>query len=172
MNDLSPTPCPGCRIVLRPSDGPTHAYIGASAACWERWGEFEMLALSDDRLGQVLPTAVDAYAAQHPGVPSRRSAQSVVAHLVSLHLVLEGGWRSVDGIRAKQVLLARDPVFDWLEPPADLGLQTVLDLAAAHPGARSAAVMAYAAAVWASWGEHHAAIHRIAAPVVKRMNGG
>ena len=30
--------CPGCGLVLPVGRGPEHAFVGASPACWERYG--------------------------------------------------------------------------------------------------------------------------------------
>lgn len=104
-----------------------------------------------------MPLAVDAYAAQHHGVEGRRQAQSVWAHLVSICAILERGRSPGDGIRLKQELLRDDPVFPWLEPPADPGAVTVLDVAVAS-SAEAAAVWHWAASVWAAWSAHRQAI--------------
>jgi hypothetical protein len=61
---------------------------------------------------------VDAYAAQHPGVPSRRSTQSVAIHLVGLHLILERGYEPERVTAAIRLALARGQDFVWLDPPA------------------------------------------------------
>jgi hypothetical protein len=137
-------------------DGPTHAYLGANAGCWAAWGDLQARAMTDLHLARWQPLAVDAYAAQHPGVAGRRQAQSVIVHLASICLVLERGFAPADGIRAKQLLLARDPVFDWLEPPASPGSITVLDAAAASGANDGAVVQAWAASVWEAWAAHHA----------------
>ena len=33
--------CPGCGALVPDIDGPTHAYLGASAGCWAAWGAFQ-----------------------------------------------------------------------------------------------------------------------------------
>jgi hypothetical protein len=167
--DRALAPCPGCRAVVPDIDGPTHAYIGASAGCWALWGEVQARAFGDLSLAAVMPLAVDAYAAQHPGARGRRQAQSVVVHLVSICLVLEHGLRPVDGIRAKQVLLADDPVFDWLVPPADPGSVTVLDLAEPDSEDVAGTVYEWARSTWAAWSAHHAAIRPLAVVALRRM---
>jgi len=159
-----PVPCPDCRALVPDVEGPTHAYIGGNAGCWAAWGELQARAYADPGLAAVMPLAVDAYAAQHHGVEGRRQAQSVWAHLVSICAILERGRPPVDGIRLKQDLLRDDPVFAWLVPPRDPGTVTVLDVAAtaavAIPAAEAipAAVLRWAASVWAAWSSHHDAI--------------
>jgi hypothetical protein len=150
--------CPDCRALVPDVEGPVHAYIGGSAGCWVAWGELQARAYGDPALAAVMPLAVDAYAAQHHGVEGRRQAQSVWVHLVSLCLVLERGWAPVEGIRAKQRLLERDPVFVWLFPPDDPGPVTVLDAAAVSGVDAADAVRRWAASVWDAWRLHQPAI--------------
>jgi hypothetical protein len=147
-------PCPDCRALVPDVDGPTHAYIGGNAGCWAAWGELQARAYADPTLASVMPLAVDAYAAQHHGREGRRQAQSVWVHLVSICAILERGRTPIDGIRLKQDLLRDDPVFPWLEPPADPGPATLLDVAAAGADAVSA-VNAWAASVWSAWSAYH-----------------
>ncbi len=151
-------PCPDCRAPVPDVDGPTHAYIGAGAGCWAAWGELQARAYADPALAGQMALAVDAYAAQHHGVAGRRQAQSVWVHLVSMCAILERGRAPVDGIRLKQDLLRDDPVFPWLQPPADPGPITVLDVAAARGDEAPAAVRRWAQSVWRAWSAHHPAI--------------
>jgi hypothetical protein len=142
-------------------DGPTHAYIGASAGCWATWGELQARAYADPALAAVLPLAVDAYAAQHPGIEGRRQAQSAWVHLASICAILERGVAPAEGIRLKQHLVRDDPVFAWLDPPVEPGPLTVLDVAAADPGDVGDVVRRWAASVWAAWSAHHAAVREL-----------
>src|SRR5689334_17173258 len=75
--------CPGCGLVLAEHDGPTHAYIGASPACWAKYGELLVREFGELRNPEVHRLSVDTYAVQHPGVPERRSIQSVAVHLMA-----------------------------------------------------------------------------------------
>jgi hypothetical protein len=161
-------PCPDCRALVPDVEGPTHAYIGASPGCWTTWGELQARAYGDLALAAVIPLAVDAYAAQHHGAEGRRQAQSVWAHLVSICAILERGRSPVDGIRVKQDLLRADPAFPWLEPPADPGPITLLDVAAAAGPEVAAVVRRWAASVWEAWSAHHAAIRALTDEVSPR----
>src|SRR5687768_12382269 len=87
-------PCAGCGALVPDSDGPTHAYIGASPGCWAVFGEVTAREYGDYRYASTHRFTVDVYAAQHPGPPERRSIQSVAVHLISLHLALEKGMAS------------------------------------------------------------------------------
>jgi len=144
--------CPGCGLTLPESDGPTHPYIGASAACWELYGR-----LLAGTYGQPdAQLAVDAYAAQHPGEPGRRQAQSVALHLATLCTVLECGGDPQAG-PARYARMAEQGPYEWLEPPATLGAVTVADVLA------GTSARAWAESVWAAWTPHHAAVRALLA---------
>src|SRR3954463_15195371 len=114
--------CPGCGLVLPPHSGPTHAYVGASPACWALYGErptsFRMTTVGDT----IRRLALDTYALQHPGRPGMRSVQSVAIHAMGLCVLLE---RGTEERRIKHVLGRRPsrkaPAFHWLEPPRPNG---------------------------------------------------
>lgn len=150
--------CPGCGVRYTPSDGPVHAYIGASAACWARYGELLALEYGSPALMRWHRLTVDAYAAQHPGVPGRRSAQSVHVHLAALYLTLERG-QSEARVRKAIQRIADGRELPWLDPP---DLRTVAGVEAAIAAAGTAdygaAVRAWAGQVWAAWRAHHPVI--------------
>jgi hypothetical protein len=103
----------------------------------------------------------DAYMVQHPGVPERRAIQSVGVHLVGLYLVLERGLPPGDLSTTLQRVLARPPVWRWLEPPVPNGSLTMASLATAlgQPGrALDEAIEAYVRGVWVGWVAHHAVV--------------
>ena len=136
-------PCAGCGAIVPRSDGPRHEYIGASPGCWAIFGEVSARGMAADQL------RVDAYAAQHPGVPSRRSIQSVAVHLISLCLQIKHGAapaRAREGIVAALDIAYR---FVWLDPPAFDGTLTIVDVAA------GADVRVWAESVWRAWAPHH-----------------
>ena len=135
--------CAGCGAMVPRSDGPTHEYIGASPGCWAIFGEVSARGSAVDQL------RVDAYAAQHPGVPSRRSIQSVAVHLISLCLQLEHGATPARAREAIIAALAMAYRFVWLDPPSFEGALTILDVAA------GADVRAWAESVWRAWAPHH-----------------
>ncbi len=147
--------CPGCERPYPRSDAETHAYIGASAGCWATYGELLALEYGDPRLMRWHRLTVDSYTAQHPGVPGRRSAQSVHVHLCGLHLVLERGMDAPAVTRAIRKL-ADGGAYDWLAPPP-LATATGLAeaIAAAGGDGYGEAVRAWAEAVWLAWAPHH-----------------
>ena len=68
----------GCGLVLPVHAGPTHAYMGASPACWRLYGQASTLSWGQRDGLPLLRLVVDAYGAQHPGVApgARRSSRS------------------------------------------------------------------------------------------------
>jgi hypothetical protein len=156
MGDMSLTSCPGCGVLLPPLDGPTHRYIGASPACWAisaalGVGEPEV---APSPLRALL---VDAYAAQHPGVPSDQATQSVAVHLITLYGVLVRGHAPGDAValRTRPLREQTGPKhgrFRWLTPPDLRATVNVAQIAAAPtPAARGALVDDCARSVWAAW---------------------
>jgi Family of unknown function (DUF5946) len=118
-----------------------HPYLGASPACWGLWGEVQLR-----RPGQL---GIDAYAVQHPGVPERRSIQSVALHLMTLCLVFERGMDPAHGSKLHQRLVRRLPELHWLDPPAPNGTLTVADVVG------GTSVEDWARNIWEAWSPHH-----------------
>jgi hypothetical protein len=155
-NDLEP--CPGCGRLYPAIHDPTHGYIGASPGCWARYGELLALEYGDARLMRWHRLTADAYAAQHPGLPERRSAQSVHVHLAGLYLTLERGLggRAVSSAMQR---LADGRVHAWLDPPpvaTEIGIPELIE--AAGGPLYGEQVRAWAEAVWRAWTPHHATI--------------
>lgn len=161
----APGPCPGCGALFPPSDGPTHRYIGACAGCWAVFGEVLAREYGDLRYAAVHRLTVDAYAAQHPGVPSPQSISSVAVHLVGLCVTFEprfAGRRPLDAIRRAAM---RKVEFVCLEPPASRGSITVLDVHAARdPVDHAERVTRWARDVWSAWRGHLETVERWARP--------
>ena len=76
--------CFGCGALVPKKNGPTHQYIGASPGCWEIFGEVLAKEYEEYDYPPVHRLTVDAYAAQHPGTPSKKSIQSVAIHVIGL----------------------------------------------------------------------------------------
>ncbi|MFO7697797.1 MAG: DUF5946 family protein [Anaerolineae bacterium] len=151
--------CPGCGALVPDHDGATHPYIGASAGCWALFGEVMAREYGEYRYPAVHALTVDTYAAQHPGTPSRRSIQSVALHLMGLHLALERGYDAQRVIAERQRALRGGATYTLLEPPAEMGPLTILDVHAARDLAEHESVVRrWAASVWAAWAPHHAQI--------------
>jgi Family of unknown function (DUF5946) len=164
MND-SLEPCMGCGAMLPASDGPVHRYMDSSPACWAIFNS-----LGDPtRPLEFAPfnaLRVDAYAVQHPGLPSSQQAiNSVAIHLMTLHGILEQGFK-IDQVmwlrqRPSQSLgrpgsVERHSRFHWLTPPSFANCLTVADVAVGKtPHERSRIVEAWARDGWRVWSEIH-----------------
>lgn len=164
MADLEP--CPGCGARLPRSDGPTHRYIGASAACWAIF-----TALNNAGEPPLAPSPTnaliaDAYAAQHPGTPLPQAIQSVAVHLLTLQGVLERGVSVEQALWLRQRVLnersgMRQGRFQWLAAPDFAGTPTVADIVQAPtPRSRTEQAARYVQAVWKAWSQAHGKVLR------------
>ena len=142
--------CPGCRLLLPEREGPTHTYLGSSAACWDLYGEVLAREYSETAYFGVHQLTVDTYAVQHPGVAERRSIQSVALHLMTMQLFLEEGHDTRHGSRLHKLMIGSLPHLPWLDPPRPNGTVTVKDVLD-----RNATVEDWARDVWAAWAPHH-----------------
>ena len=148
-------------MLLPAFQGPTHAYLGASPACWRLYGQVSLAwwggpdDLPLDRL------VVDAYGAQHPGRRQVRSVQSVAVHLMSLCNVLERGAEPRIALTRDRRIVRRALDLHWLDPPRPIGTLTVHGPVHAR-GAEEHAVSieAWARDVWAAWKPHHKTVRR------------
>ena len=128
---MGSTRCMWCGAAFPDVYGPTHAYMESTPGCWAAFGRVLAREYEDRRYFAVHRLTVDAYAVQHPGVPGRRSIQSVGVHLVRLCLFLE---RNLSPAMANDAMLAaakNKAQYHWLEPPGFLGPLTVADVEAA-----------------------------------------
>lgn len=166
MADLEP--CPGCGAAFDPTDGPTHAYLPASAACWAAYGDVLAREYTDPALFQQSHRlTVDAYALQHVGdMADRRLVQSVWIHLASLHAVFDLGFPHDRATRMLGRLAGQD--FGKPALPTNLGALTVKHVLAGPLGEHHERVEAWARTAYASW----AHLHGDVAAAVKRFMDG
>lgn len=162
-------PCPGCGLSLPDEDGPTHAYMTSSPACWAAFGRVLAAEYRDPERWAVHSYTVDAYAVQHPGDRSRRAVQSVGVHLLTLHFTLE---REMDPALMSRVRKgAAERLAEgitWLEPPADPPELDVSHLLAgpafrnplAETEAHARRAREWAEAAWRHWESHHDTVER------------
>ncbi|MCA9874798.1 MAG: hypothetical protein KC441_14105 [Anaerolineales bacterium] len=152
--------CPGCLVQLPAVGGPTHRYIGASGACWDLFAALSNGGSPPLAPGPLNGLLVDAYAAQHPGVPSNQSIQSVAVHVLVLYGILdkELSPELALTIRLKAVSdrAPKHGRYRWLTPPDFTGSITVADVAAQPtPAARTTLVNRYIHEVWSRWSAGH-----------------
>ncbi|HSI99072.1 MAG TPA: DUF5946 family protein [Patescibacteria group bacterium] len=157
--------CPGCgaRYAPHPTNL-THAYIGASPACWATFGELLAREFQDPAYGRLHRHTVDVYTVQHPGEDDRRQRQSVALHLIGLCHWLEHGLDAQRVIAATQsVLKGGRPDWPWLTPPTAHEM-TVRDVLAATSGEEhERLVRTWAERTWDAWRDHHDVVRRWAA---------
>ena len=134
-----------------------HAFLGASAECWQLYRRLVSPSASEPDAPRLRRLVADAYAAQHPGVPQRRSVQSVAVHLMDLCLLLERDGE-IAHAACEPGRAPRRKALDlhWLEPPEERGAITVADaLSADADDDKDARIEAWATEVWAAWEPHH-----------------
>ena len=169
MIDTKFIKCIGCKSLVPDINGPTHPYIGASPGCWAIYGEILAREYGEFGLYQdIHRLTVDSYAVQHPGIPSRKSIQSVAVHLISLYLVLEKNFKGKKATKALNDVLKHNAQFVWLEPPEHVGKITAKDvLKAKNFEEHREIVQKWANSTWDSWSIHHGIIQKWAQSVLK-----
>jgi len=148
--------CPGCGAELEPIDGPVHAYMASSPACYAAFNKLLAAEYSDPNLLDVHRLTVDTYAVQHPGSPDdRRCIQSVGLHLARLCVQLERTLLPKETNDAMLGLSKHKASLVHLEPP--LGFQvTAADVAPFAGGPEHAdKVRDWGARTWDDWSVHH-----------------
>lgn len=153
-----PTTCPGCGLVLPASDWPLGRKVNASPACWHLCSEvMGHEAQHLPALGRLHQLTVDAYGAQHAGVPT--PTISTAFALVGLHLALEEGWSGTAVRAAHQALAERHRDWPLFAIPAERGRLTIAHVAASTtPDEHAMRVQAWAASVWKAWRGAHDAV--------------
>lgn len=158
MEDGTRTGCPGCGVRLPVVDGPGHAYMTCSPACWARYGELLSTQYSNPERMAFHQLIVDSYAVQHPDGGDPRAIQSVGIHLMTLCLFLERDTDPSLGTRLHRRMVGR-AVFHQLEPPPSRGRMTMLDVPLdADPTVARGAAYAWADDVWTAWADHHSIV--------------
>lgn len=148
--------CPGCGELLPYHDGPTHAVVGASPACWKLFTRLSSDPFSRGPNTRLRRLVIASYVAQHPGTPHHRSIQSVAVHLMALCILLE---REDAPQSAAVAPTRRGSALRWLQPPDFKRTMTAADVVAGGPGEEYAgAVEAWAQSVWKAWRPHHATV--------------
>lgn len=84
--------CPSCGGLFALNDGPTHAYLSASAGCWAAFNESMALHYSDIAYWPAHQVLTDAYALQHSHGKNTRAQRSASLHLIALYAQCELGF--------------------------------------------------------------------------------
>ncbi|MEY4530333.1 MAG: hypothetical protein RLZZ156_1054 [Deinococcota bacterium] len=155
--------CVGCKVVLPAITGATHRYMESSPSCWAAFNQ-----LSDPNF-QLEPSGyntliVDTYAAQHPGVPSNQTINSVAIHLMVLHGIFEHQFQPSQALwlrmrPGRPSKIPKHNRFFWLEPPSFDASLTVSDVIAGTTSKeRTRLVQAWSREVWDHWSMHHSQV--------------
>lgn len=147
--------CPGCWSVLPPSNGPIHAYMTSSQACWAAFNAVIAREFADPGLMPIHRLTVDAWAVQHPGDGSRRAIQSVGLHLARLWVQLDEGLSGEAANAAMLGFAARKADLPELPARAAYAMTVADVLDAAEPSAHAAVVRQWAESVWTDWADQH-----------------
>jgi hypothetical protein len=156
--DENTSVCRGCGLVMPIFAGPTHAYMGASPACWRLYGQASTLSWGHHDGLPLLRLVMNAYGAQHPGTEQVRAVKSVAVHLMGLCTILERGAQAEPHLmHVRERKPARRTLdLHWLDPPRPNGTLTVRGpLDAVGRDDHAVAVEAWARDVWAAWEPHH-----------------
>ncbi len=149
-----------CGAEFPDVDGPTHRYLDAVPACWAVFGELLALEFGNVAYWPAHRYTVDAYALQHPGVPSPQTISSAAVHLTSLYLIFERGFETADATRAMQAAAKQKGEWAWLEPPESFGEITAKDVVGAEsPAEHLERSTAWARSTWEAWATHHGTVH-------------
>ena len=147
--------CPGCGSRLAAVNGPTHAYMLSSPACWAAFGAVLEREYSNPELMGIHRITVDTWAVQHPGDGSRRAIQSVGLHLARLMIQLEEG---LSGERAHSAMLdfaSRKAELPEL-PRRDSYRMSIADVVGAvELHSHRQAVLRWAESTWHDWSDQH-----------------
>lgn len=133
-------------------------YIPQSPGCWKLYTEVLAREYGEWKYPPIHRLTVDAYAAQHPTVePNKKSAQSVIVHLLNIYLFNQRGWSGEKIIQnMKEVLEKNKGQFIWLEPPKTLGHLTIADVCAAKTlEDHNKIVKEWSISVWDAWIDYH-----------------
>jgi len=150
--------CPGCGARLPAAEGPVHAHMTSSPACWAGFNTVMAREYETPALMPVHRLSVDAWAVQHPGDGSRRAIQSVGLHLARLYVQLDRGLSGEAAIAAMLTFAARKADLPELPPRAAYRMTVADVIEATELADHAKAVRAWAEAVWADWSDQHAFI--------------
>lgn len=150
------TKCVGCGAELKHVDGPTHAYMASSAACFAAFNTLLSFEYGCRDLKKINRLTVDTFAVQHPGEnQSRQEIQSVGLHLARLGVQMDGLMPPAQTNAVMLDLGQFKSSLIYLAPPKKFSI-TVSDIAPfAGTEVHAAKVQEWAAATWDDWRDHH-----------------
>lgn len=146
--------CAGCGFDAA-HDGPVHAYMSFSPACWARYGEVLAREYGDAAYWRGHRLLTDAVCAQHSTGEDRRARQSLHIHLAALMMFFEDDAPEAEIVGFLRSA-ARNFEFDALKMPAANHRVSITGIHGAADAAQHiSAVKRYARGVFDAWQVHH-----------------
>jgi len=161
--------CPECGSQTEEVEGPVHEYMTSSPGCWKTFGDVLSKEYSDPAYMKVHRLTVDAFACQHVGGEDPRAKQSVIVHLVALHLAFD---HKLEFSKIPPVMDSLIPElkgrFPKLNRPDFANAMKVTDVACANSADEHCRLVTdWAGQVWEAWKNEHGRIREIAKPSVR-----
>ncbi len=161
--------CPECGSETCEIQGPTHEYMISSPGCWKIFGEILNKEYSNPSYMKVHRLTVDAFACQHVGEDNPRAKQSVIVHLVALHLAFD---QKMDFSKIPPVMDAiikeLKGKFPKLNKPDFTNVMNVTDVVLAESADdHCRLVTEWASQVWLAWKDEHGRIRDIASSFMR-----
>jgi hypothetical protein len=152
--------CFSCGALVPDIAGPVHKYLASAPGCWNMYGEILAKEYAVENYDPILHRiTVDAYAVQHPGVPSKQTINSANFHLIRLYSIYE---KDLDPAHAstimKNVSESKElhTQFKWLDPPSFDSTINVADVIQAKDlDEHKKIFMKWGQSVWNAWKEKH-----------------
>lgn len=155
--------CFSCGALVQVMDGPVHRYMDACPGCWHVFNLILQKEYSDSEYRKKSRLTTDAYAVQHYGLSTNPQAvRSVNHHLISLCFYFEHKMSVVECDTAFRGMAVNKYNYTWLEPPNNVGIITVSDVAEAITVSQHLdLVEEWAFGAWKAWSWHHSTISNI-----------
>ena len=148
------TECPGCQLKLPDQHLDLPDRTNASGECLQLCSDLMCYTVAKQDPEFIHQHAVDTYAAQHAGGPTRNI--TVAFGLIGLYLALEKGYTGRQVQLAHMSIAKTKKSWPRLEPPRQPAVITVIDVLQAGTDAeRDAMIRKWMRAVWESWGNRH-----------------
>ena len=149
-------------------EGPTHRYMLGSPGCWAVYASI-LAQIPGTVTGPHGALIVDAYAVQHPGLPTRQATQSIWVHLLTLQLALEDGWPTERLVAIRRLGADASAAWPWLLPPASTAAVTATDVVRAGREELGHVVRMWVDGAWLAWSDAHPEVRRRGAELIRRL---
>jgi hypothetical protein len=149
--------CPECGSETQDVEGPIHEYMISSPGCWKTFGDVLNKEYSDPAYMKVHRLTVDTFACQHVGDDDRRAKQSVIVHLLALHLAidLKLGFSEIPSVM-EAVIKELKGNFSKLSRPDFANVMKVTDVVTARSASEHCRLVTeWANQVWSAWRNEH-----------------